>query len=86
MYSCDGNQCPLAYHCKRKERFDNEWLNDEPAAPCYDRGNRSCESYISVRDKVCIECLFYHDEYCNYHQEAGIDDDLIACSQFVASD
>lgn len=56
MYSCDGNQYPLVYHCKRKERFNNELLNDESADPCYDRGNRSCESYISARDRVCIEC------------------------------
>lgn len=86
MYSCKGDHCPLAYRCKRNDRFNDESLSDEPFDPCYDRNNKSCNNYISIRDKVCAECLFYHDEYCDHYQEAGIDDDSIACVEFVACD
>lgn len=83
MYSCEGFQCPLAYHCKRKERFDDDQLSDQAIEVGWNEKGKFCENYISVKDKVCIECDYYNDEYCDYHQESGVDDDLLACSYFA---
>ena len=82
MYSCEGTQCPLAYHCKRKERFDDDRLCDKAVNTDWDNDRKFCENYISIKDTVCAECQYYHDDYCDYHEEAGVDDDSLACSHF----
>lgn len=84
MNVCDGYMCPLAYHCKRRQRLNEGVPGDSMIASCYESDQSDCPNFISIKERICAECAYFGYEYCNLHQEAGIEEDELACSQFVS--